>query len=109
MSHTRTHEQAELEILSLRAQLARREAELEACVAHTDHATLLASAVRGEGTEKPSQPRRSSFDDGAERCLPTLTPEDAVEILGLRVAKNRELETEIKLLSDKVITLVAFP
>ena len=102
MSHARTHEQAEHEILTLRAQLAHREAELEACVLHRDHNALLEAAGPSKESRDPS-PGREVFDsDKAHHFRPPLTPEDAVEILGLRVTKNRELEGEIKQLSQKV-------
>ncbi|KIP02830.1 hypothetical protein PHLGIDRAFT_276238 [Phlebiopsis gigantea 11061_1 CR5-6] len=99
MSHARTHEQAEREILALRAQLAQRDAELEACVVHRDHAALVNAAVP---CNQDSLPHEVPTDDKSHRPISALTPEDAVEILGLRVAKNRELDSEIKQLSQKL-------
>lgn len=90
----RTHEQAELEIATLRAQLARREAELEACIAHKDHATLLTSAVHAENMPAQSL-HRTAVASG-------FTVEEVEDILGMRASKNREMELQIKHLSEKV-------
>ena len=100
ISHARTHEQAEREIRTLRAQLTRREAELEACATHQDHSALLAAAVHGQRT--PPEDANTSARDRHTAALPTLTPEEAVEILGLSVARNKDLELEVKQLSAKV-------
>ncbi|GJE90399.1 hypothetical protein PsYK624_065300 [Phanerochaete sordida] len=97
VSHASTHRHAEVEILSLRAQLARREAELEACTLHQDHGALLASAVHS-GAEQIL----THTGEDAPPSAPALSPEAAVEILELRVAKNKELEGEIRNLSDKL-------
>jgi hypothetical protein len=99
-SHTRTHEQAEKEIRSLRAQLARREAELEACVVHCDPSALPRSVAHGEGL--PGGRLQEHGEPNHVGISPSLTPEEAVEILGLRVVRQKELELEVKLLSSKV-------
>lgn len=102
VSHTQTHKQAEAEILSLRAQLAQREAELEACETHKDHAALLASSL---GAEAPTSSPREVEADGVSAT--PLTSQAVMEILAIRAAKNRELETEIKNLTSKVRTTIA--
>ncbi len=93
-SHARTHDQAELEILSLRAQLARRDAELAACVIHTDHSSLVPALDPIPNVESTS--KRDKIPASS------LTPEEAVRVLGLSAVKNRELEIEIKQLASRV-------
>ncbi|KAJ3537909.1 hypothetical protein NM688_g6599 [Phlebia brevispora] len=95
MSHARTHDSAELEIACLRSQLARRDAELQACVAHTDHGALL-----------PGTPGRHRGKPTSKRHTPTspLTPEETARILSSTNTKNRELELEIKSLASRLET-----
>ena len=44
-AHARTKEQADVEILQLRAMVARRDAELEMCATHSGHHTSLFSSL----------------------------------------------------------------
>ena len=48
-AHTRTREQADAEILRLRAMVARRDAELEACTTHSNHKALPTTSFAGSG------------------------------------------------------------
>lgn len=120
-SHARTHDQAELEILTLRGQLARREAELEACVIHTfeEHKAYIPEAhkstgVPGTSSQHPGpteptasgvhpQPQHATVVNERQRIpASSITPEGATRLLGLTVTRNRKLEAEVKELSTRV-------
>ena len=67
---------------------------------HNDHSALISAVVRDGGS--PARMQEST------EPVPTLTPEEAVEILDLRVAKNKDLELEIRQLSAKVLFWIHF-
>ncbi|KAI0085853.1 hypothetical protein BDY19DRAFT_996513 [Irpex rosettiformis] len=102
-SHARTHDTAELEILTLRAQLARREADLEAYIGRSNVAQLeFISKVEEAGAGpshhgyKPSRLQPASKNRPQKIPASSFTPEEASKLLGLRSEKNRRLEAEIK-------------
>ncbi|KAI0690205.1 hypothetical protein BC835DRAFT_1365502 [Cytidiella melzeri] len=105
-SHARTHSTAEIEILTLRAQLARREAELEACVAHStaEHRVFApepesTTANHRGGSQRINVAHRTRPEQAhASR----LTPEEASQLLGLTAARNRRLEAEVKQIASRL-------
>ena len=89
-AHAQTHDRAELEILCLRSQLARRDAEIQAYVASTGR------DIRPSTTGSPVH-RKSK-----RRTPIPVTPPDAIRALSLSTERNRELEVEIKHLTTRV-------
>lgn len=90
-SHARTHDIAEVEILTLRAQLARREAELEAAVSVGGH-----HDIRHIHRESYSKQEVDSIPDS--RVVPAQVP----RLLGLSAARHKILETEVMQLNARV-------
>lgn len=77
---------AQVQILELKAQLARREAELEECIAQTG---------------QPShQPQHGHTD------LKPMSRDEAIKALELNAARNRNLEVEVKALLTRVLALI---
>lgn len=108
-SHAHTHDTAELEILTLRAQLARREAELEGCLVHseTEHRGFVLKAA--ESGSEPLKHKKASLRSKTvtevqpqQKPASSFTPEEASQLLGLRAEKNRRLEAEIKQIASRV-------
>lgn len=91
-SHVKTHDSAEFEIACLRSQLARRDAELQACIAHVDHAALLQEM---HGLLSPKLPIK-------QHTSAAFPPEETARILGLATAANRELEIKNRELESRV-------
>lgn len=81
-AHQRTRQQAESQILVLEAQLARREVELETCIAHTPDCFQLAEQVVQSTTP--------------------MSQEEVAKVLSVTSAKNRALDREVKTLSERV-------
>ena len=94
MSHNRTHEQAEQEIQLLQSQLAQKDAKLRLYVAQRDQSTPPAVS-HGRPEVKFHEEPRVVFES-------PLTPEDALRVLAMRAAKNKELQLEIRQLAFKV-------
>ncbi|KAF9810458.1 hypothetical protein IEO21_06928 [Rhodonia placenta] len=111
-AHAHTRQQTESEILSLSARLARREAELEACVAQAHvHPPAEGPPIK-DSYSAPSGPsehagpaRRADFmgvagngldahSSSSQRSTSTLTQDDAVQILDFSASRNRALEAE---------------
>ncbi|KAI0825582.1 hypothetical protein BC629DRAFT_8380 [Irpex lacteus] len=108
-SHAHTHDTAELEILTLRAQLARREAELEGCLVHseTEHRGFVLKAA--ESGSEPLKHKKASLRSKTvtevqpqQKPASSFTPEEASQLLGLRAEKNRRLEAEIKQIASRL-------
>ena len=91
VSHAKTHDSAEFEIACLRAQLARRDAELQACVAHADHGALL-SGMHGHEAKPPDKRLAPDY----------FASEETARILSLAKTTSRELEVENKRLLTRV-------
>lgn len=81
-SHRQTRMSARLRIMELEARVARRDAELEACVVH-DH-------ILG------------STSEDAHRELTPLTQSGAIQALEATAARNRSLEREVQGLMSRV-------
>lgn len=119
-AHAHTRQQTESEILSLSARLARREAELEACVAQAHvHPPAEGPPIK-DSYSAPSGPsehagpaRRADFmgvagngldahSSSSQRSTSTLTQDDAVQILDFSASRNRALEAEVRVLLERV-------
>ncbi|KAF8160027.1 hypothetical protein B0H34DRAFT_705875 [Crassisporium funariophilum] len=87
IAHAQTHEWAEAKIVALEAQLSRREAELESCIARADHAVLT------------PQTKRSAQ---ARVLIEPITSEQVISMLDVTAARNRMLEVEIKTLFKRL-------
>ncbi|KAF8958673.1 hypothetical protein BDZ97DRAFT_1761909 [Flammula alnicola] len=88
-AHAQTRESAEARILALEAKLSRREAELEACVAHADH------GVSVEVRISPRIKERMPAND-------LVTSEQIISMLDITVARNKLLESEITTLFKRL-------
>ncbi|KAI0644271.1 hypothetical protein C8Q79DRAFT_137839 [Trametes meyenii] len=110
----RTKEEADAEILRLKAMIARRDAELEACATHSGHRVLLSSLISG-GAVLPRACTRSSCPHGREHsamipstlcnCRADVPESEAVipgTVLPQTVSRNRALEREVELLRRNV-------
>ncbi|KAI0072055.1 hypothetical protein K474DRAFT_1678957 [Panus rudis PR-1116 ss-1] len=111
-NHARDKEYAEMELLQLQAKLARREAELEACIYHTGHAMLPLPELRqSEGSRSAVTPsprnRAGRTREPSPRAIPasSISRTDAERIFGLANVKNRTLEREVKSLNDTLNAL----
>ena len=90
-AHAQSLREAESTISSLEARLALREAELEACITHVDHAVLFPPATISARHEKPSMLRFSSF-----------AMRDESAILDEALTVNAALQNENDALIDEV-------
>jgi hypothetical protein len=94
-AHARTLREADHEVASLHSRLALREAELEACVAHVDHASLL-------------PPPRTVFSRCTKNTAPgpsnlsQLSPVSVTRALDDAIAVNDTLQAENDLLIREV-------
>ena len=97
-AHERTRQQAEHRITELEARLARRDAELEACVAHTND-------FLSQGTSHDCLTYRSQDGEAGKQNRsdnPHLLREDAIQVMETTSAKNKVLELEIRSLFKRV-------
>lgn len=90
-AHAQSAQDAEATISSLEARLALRDAELEACIAHADHAVLFPPVTASARNEKPSMLRSSSF-----------AMRDTSAIIDEALTVNAVLQNENKALIDEV-------
>jgi hypothetical protein len=94
-SHQQTRQQAEYHIIELQAQLARRDAELEAYITRTD-----------EFPSPENAPRRNSQFHKDKESGPSvdrhITKEEALRVMEATAAKNKLLELEVQGLFKKV-------
>lgn len=88
--HEQYRKQAESHILDLEARLARRDVELEAWL------------VYGKTPPKSSSPVLSEEPTPAKLNVPRLTAEDALQVMQATSARNKELEQEVRALSEMV-------
>ena len=97
-AHEHTRQQAEHRIIELEARLARRDAELEACVTNTNdflsqrtnHDYITHRLQDGEAGKQSQSDNRH------------LLREDAIQVMEMTSAKNKVLELEIRSLFKKV-------
>lgn len=98
-AHAHTRERADAELFSLNARLARREAELEACVVHINHP--LPGPPSSVSPHKTGTHSTTAKASSSSSSVP-FTQDDAIKILELSAARNRTLETEIRNLLGQV-------
>ena len=106
-TNARVLEYAESEILRLQAQVARRDAELEACVIHAHDPTLFDApeeVTPGSGDRlKPLPDDNGKSSEKLKRIdASQLSREEARRIMGLVEVRNEELEEDITRLSENV-------
>ena len=108
-AHTLDRENSEKEILSLRAKLARREAELESCIYHTGADRNFWHEIPDEkppsrATSSTRRVKDTQASRDSSRRIPasSLTRDEMAQILGIAGARNRSLEGDIYGLSESV-------
>ncbi|KAH9931795.1 uncharacterized protein B0H18DRAFT_988069, partial [Fomitopsis serialis] len=97
-AHADTRARAEAEILSLNARLAQRDAELEARILQGSASQLPLRASK-QSPPAPEQ-HRSSHRDWENAPL-SFSQEEAIQIMELTAARNRELEAEVHHLLER--------
>ncbi|KAI0666839.1 hypothetical protein C8Q78DRAFT_425555 [Trametes maxima] len=113
-AHARTKEEAVAEILMLKAMVARRDAELEACATHSGHQMLLSSLASRDAL-LPMPCTRSNCPHGREHnamvlgtwcnCCTNVAENETVTtgtVLPQIASRNRALEREVELLRRSV-------
>ncbi|OSD00174.1 hypothetical protein PYCCODRAFT_1371749, partial [Trametes coccinea BRFM310] len=115
-AHAITREEADAEFARLRAMIARRDAELEACATHDGHRVLLSS----RGPQEGSPVRVSRYSDrtngrtirladsgkGFEGILVgSKAASEHEHVLATTMSRNRALEREVDLLRQQVFRL----
>lgn len=91
-SHKRIFKDAEYRIAELEAKVARRDAELEACIAHVHHTS----------SSTPEIEFKNQTDRGR------MSKEDALAVMETTTARNKLLESEVQELFQKVYTSIPF-
>ena len=112
LSHVRTKEEADAEISRLRAMVARRDAELEACAIHSSHQLLLSSSLSSDAhlnqhfsgnngrTPYTTEPER--VIGPSHRLHSAVLQEEQDPVVSLAVTRQRTLEREVDLLQGQV-------
>ncbi|EJF60568.1 hypothetical protein DICSQDRAFT_181272 [Dichomitus squalens LYAD-421 SS1] len=109
-SHTRTKEEADAEILRLRAMVARRDAELEACVTHSGHRVLLSSSLSTD-MHHPQQIARAggrapctceAVPGSSYRSYSAVSQDERDPVVSLTVTRQRILEREVDFLQGQL-------
>lgn len=90
-AHEQTRRHAESRILELKAQIARRDAELEACLIYDKNIEL---------ASYPSQ--NAPLPQNIARDVPCMKEEEALQVMGARSAQNKALEQEVRGLAQIV-------
>jgi hypothetical protein len=103
-AHERTRQQAENRIIELEAQLARRDAELEACVTHTND--FLSRGTNHDRITNRSQDGEAGKQGRSDNRH--LVREDAIQLMETTSAKNKVLELEIRSLFKRVRPLLLY-
>lgn len=98
-AHAHTRAQAEADILALSARLARREAQLEAFNLRVAESQATAETSRAAAEQQYSAQRRPEEPPSTR---PAFSREEAIQILELTAARNRELEVEVRHLRQSV-------
>lgn len=118
--HARTKQEADAEILRLRAMVARRDAELEACATHSGHRVLLSSSGSTTLVSSSSRPQHFTLSNGHEHCgyesvagpsrvsRNTVSNEGAEPVVSLAATRERTLEREVAFLQGQV-SIGTFP
>ncbi|RDX47136.1 hypothetical protein OH76DRAFT_1406299 [Lentinus brumalis] len=111
-AHARTKEQSDAEILRLRAMVARRDAELEACATHAGHRVLLSTSYPADSSLGSSRPcpacahtRRPVMEDvsgGPSRSIPAEQCHDTEPVLSQTLIQQRTLEREVEYLRHQL-------
>ncbi|KAI8974574.1 hypothetical protein BD414DRAFT_524884 [Trametes punicea] len=117
-AHALTREEAEAEISRLKAMVARRDAELQACATHDVHRVLLSSAASsastscGMCTHPDCASRKRSRDAGSVLPCPHRTTtvcspvNDVDQLLAATMSRNRVLEREVESLKQGVLQAI---
>ena len=110
-AHARTKQEADAETLRLRAMVARRDAELEACATHSGHRVLLSSSL---STSVPSSshshqhfPRSNGREHHGDEFVAgpsrvSRSHESVAPVVSLAGARERTLEREVAFLQGQV-------
>ena len=98
-AHAHTRAQAEADILALSARLARREAQLEALNLRVVESQDTPERSRAAAEQKDSAQR---WPEERPSTRPAFSREEAIQILELTAARNRELEVEVRHLRQSV-------
>ena len=97
-AHEQTRQQTDYRIIELEAQLARRDAELAACITHADD---LLSQSKGQEDKfrrlNDRETRSRSRHDNRH-----MTKEQAIKVMEATSARNKALELEVQGLFDRV-------
>ncbi|RPD58842.1 hypothetical protein L226DRAFT_265401 [Lentinus tigrinus ALCF2SS1-7] len=111
-AHARTKEQSDAEIFRLRAMVARRDAELEACVTHAGHRVLLSSSYPVDVPPESSRPcpacvhsRRHVPEDvpiGPSRPTRGERAHEDERVLSHTLIRQRTLEREVEYLRHQL-------
>ena len=112
LSHARTKEEADAEISRLRAMVARRDAELEACATHSSHKLLLPSSLSTDahppqqfsrmGGCAPYTTEPECVVGPSRRLHSAVLREEQDPVVSLAVTRQRTLEREVDLLQGQV-------
>lgn len=111
-AHARTKEESDAEILRLRAMVARRDAELEACATHAGHRVLLSTSYPADSSLGSSRPcpacahtLRAVMEDvsaGPSRPRRDEQFQDTEPVLSQTLIQQRTLEREVEYLRHQV-------
>ncbi|KAI1785151.1 hypothetical protein LXA43DRAFT_1118145 [Ganoderma leucocontextum] len=112
-AHTRTKQEADAEILRLRAMVARRDAELEACTIPASH-QVLSSSLSTSVPSSSNGPPHFTRSNGREHSLydftagpsrvsrSTISNERAESVVSLAGTRERTLEREVAFLQGQL-------
>ena len=106
-AHALTKQEADAEILRLKAMIARRDAELEACATHDAHRVLLSSIQNQvQNARQRHGTSRKCYEDPANHPstheASTGIARHADQIVASTAIRNRTLEREVELLRHEV-------
>ena len=107
-AHMRTKEEADAEISRLRALVARRDAELEACAIHSGHRTWLSSSVSGDPSipglrsTYPHSRRHPENTAAGPSRLSSVEAQATDGLVSQTLTRQRALEREVELLQEEV-------
>ncbi|TBU45259.1 hypothetical protein BD309DRAFT_956527 [Dichomitus squalens] len=109
-SHTRAKEEADAEILRLRAMVARRDAELEACITHSGHRVLLSSSLSTDMHDLQQFTRAGgrasctceAVRGSSYRPYSAVSQDERDPVVSLTVTRQRILEREVDFLQGQL-------
>ncbi|THH27557.1 hypothetical protein EUX98_g6629 [Antrodiella citrinella] len=102
-TNARVLDYAEHEILRLQAQIARRDAELQACIMHSHTRDLgeeLEIQIVSDWT--PAGKEKSKGKGRARIEASSLSKEEVFSVMGIMGARNKQLEVEVRRLQDRL-------